>query len=39
LPKEVVQGAIRLSLSWENSLEEVDHACEQIIRVIERLSR
>lgn len=38
LPKEVVQGAIRLSLSWENSLEEVDHACEQIIRVIERLS-
>ncbi|MFM8398504.1 MAG: aminotransferase class V-fold PLP-dependent enzyme, partial [Pirellula sp.] len=38
LPKEVIQGAIRLSLSWETTIEQVHQAAERITRVALRLS-
>jgi cysteine desulfurase len=38
LPKEFIQGAIRLSLSWETTCEQVQQAAERIIRVALRLS-
>lgn len=38
LPKEVIQGAIRLSLSWETTIEQVQQAAERITRVALRLS-
>jgi cysteine desulfurase len=37
LPKQIVQGAIRLSLSCETTLEQVQQAAERIIRVAHRL--
>ena len=39
LPDDVVRGAIRLSLSWESTIEEMQIACEKIIGVVERLRR
>jgi cysteine desulfurase len=38
LPKEFIQGAIRLSLSWETTCEQVQQAAERIIRVALRLN-
>jgi cysteine desulfurase len=37
LGKSIVQGAIRLSLSWETSEEQVLAGAEKIIRVVRRL--
>ncbi|MFM8574249.1 MAG: cysteine desulfurase family protein [Pirellula sp.] len=39
LPKNVVQGAIRFSLCWETTQEQIRDAVERIIGVVDRLSR
>ncbi len=39
LSKEVIQGAIRLSLSFETTIEEVDEAARRIALVVKRLRR
>jgi cysteine desulfurase len=39
LSKEIVQGAIRLSLSFETTVEEVDEAVRRIASVLKRLRR
>jgi cysteine sulfinate desulfinase/cysteine desulfurase-like protein len=38
LPKQVVHGAIRLSLCWETTAEQVLEAAERITRVVHRLA-
>ncbi len=39
LSKEIIQGAIRLSLSFETTDEEVDEAARRIALVVKRLRR
>lgn len=38
-PKEVIDSSIRISVGWNNTLEEIDLAVERIIEIVERLKK
>lgn len=37
LPHEIAHGSLRLTLSQENTREEMDYVADQITRIVERL--